>query len=436
MIESLVAVAMLLANPMTWQEVVDQDIEPKQGSVIFLHPDGTGVTSWTALRLIDEGPDGLIHWDRMAQMGVYRGHPLDSVASSSHAGATTHAFGKKVPKDSYGMAAKEPLTALSGEPLSIAMEAHAAGIPTGIINSGHLAEPGTGVFAASSETRRDRTGIAAKILDSGLPLIMAGGETLLLPDGERGHFDVAGVREDGRNLIVEARAKGYTVVYNREQLMALDVEATEKVLGVFAANHTFNDKPEEVLAEEGLPLFLDTAPTIAEMTDFALRFLSAKGERFFLVAEEEGTDNFANNGNAIGTIEATRRADAAIGHVMDYIEQNARTLLVTAADSNAGNMAIASIDNDMQQKMPLPAQSPQGAPIDGQEGPNSLPFLTAPDAQGTRFHFAIIWPDYGDYHGGVIAKAHGLNSEFLPNNVQNADIYKLMYATLFGKLLD
>jgi len=38
--------------------------------------------------------------------------------------------------------------------------------------------------------------------------------------------------------------------------------------------------------------------------------------------------------------------------------------------------------------------------------------------------------------GGVVAKAHGLNSAMLPNNVDNTDIYRLIYATLFGKTLD
>ncbi|MGJ3241793.1 MAG: alkaline phosphatase [Opitutales bacterium] len=409
--------------------------EPERGSVIFIHPDGAAVTHWTALRLVDRGPDGLTAWDQLDRMGLYRGHPTDSITSSSHAGATTHAFGKKVLRDSYGMNGTEPLTALSGAPHSIAIEAHKAGIPTGIVNSGHIAEPGTGVFAASHTSRGDRTIIAAKILESGLPLIFSGGERYLLPAGEQGFHGAVGVREDGRNLVAEAEAAGYTVVYHRKQLEALDPAQPEKVLGVFAAEHTFFAEPEEVLAAAGLPLYIDTAPTFGEMTAFAIEFLAAKGRPFFLVAEEEGADNFPNNGNASGMLEALRRSDAAIRSAVDYIAEQPDTLLVVAADSNAANPALTSIRNDRADQ-PLPTHDRTGAPIDGRNGPGSLPFQTAPDARGNRLPFAIVWPGYGDVHGGVIARAHGLNSGLLPMHVQNTDIYRLMYATLFGKVLD
>ena len=33
---------------------------------------------------------------------------------------------------------------------------------------------------------------------------------------------------------------------------------------------------------------------------------------------------------------------------------------------------------------------------------------------------------------GIVAKAHGLNADLLPLSVDNTDIYRLMYATLFG----
>lgn len=409
---------------------------PMRGSVIFIHPDGAAANHWAALRLVDHGPDGMTRWDGLEAMGVYRGHPINSIASSSHAGATTHAYGKKVLKDSYGMNGTDPLTALSGAPVSILMEAHAAGIPVGIINSGHIAEPGTGVFAASHTTRRDGNAIAAKILSSGVPLILSGGEKYLLPEGTEGFHGGEGARTDGRNLITEAKEAGYTVVFDRSQLLALNPSAEEKVLGVFAHENTFNAEPEEVLAESGLPLFFPDAPTIADMTAFGIEFLSSKGTPFFLVAEEEGSDNFSNNGNARGMLVAMRHADAAIGHALNYQLNDPETLIIIAADSNAGNPALYAVDDPKMAANPLPERSPNGAPVDGVDGPGSMAFVAAPNAAGDRLPFAIIWPDYGDFHGGVIARAHGLNSHLLPNNVHNVDIYRIMYATLFGIILD
>ena len=34
------------------------------------------------------------------------------------------------------------------------------------------------------------------------------------------------------------------------------------------------------------------------------------------------------------------------------------------------------------------------------------------------------------------ARAHGLNAELLPKNVDNTDMYRMMYATLFGVWLE
>jgi len=35
--------------------------------------------------------------------------------------------------------------------------------------------------------------------------------------------------------------------------------------------------------------------------------------------------------------------------------------------------------------------------------------------------------------GGIVARAAGLNAALLPASVDNTDIYRLLYATLFGR---
>ena len=69
---------------------------------------------------------------------------------SSNAGAVAHAFGVKVQADSYGLdRAGNPIVSLSGqEGTTILEEAIARAQPTAVINSGFIAEPGTGVFLA------------------------------------------------------------------------------------------------------------------------------------------------------------------------------------------------------------------------------------------------------------------------------------------------
>jgi len=405
--------------------------KPKTGSVIFIHPDGSGASMWGALRLLEKGPDGKTNWDKMEQMGLYRGHLKNSTNSSSHGGATVHAFGVKVNYNTYGINPKKPIKSLSGKDYSIMIEAKKAGKTIALINSGHICEPGTGVFVANSPNRDFRDIISEQIIFSGADIIFAGGEELLLPDGEIGRHNKPGRRKDGKNLIEEARKLGYTLVYNKEELSKLPLN-TEKVLGVFSASHTFNDRSEEMLNDKDIPLYNENAPSVAEMTEMALKIIKHKGKNFFMVVEEEGTDNFANANNAKGTLEALSRADAAIGVAMNYIEKNPNTLLITAADSDAGGMEVVSVRNPRRFEKPLPSKQSNGAPLDGRDGTKTLPFVAAPDQFDNRLRFGISWATYDDVAGGIIAKAHGLNSELLPNNVDNTDIYRLIYATLFG----
>jgi len=406
-------------------------VAAKTGSVIFIHPDGTGAGHWNILRALKVGPDADLNWDRMERLALYRVGQKNNLSTSSHAGASTHATGKRVHINSFGLDRTDPITALSGSSKTIMEEAIAAGMPVGIVNSGHLAEPGTAVFLARSEDRNNSDLITAQLIESDARVIFGGGERMLLPEGTAGVHCASGMRRDGRNLIEEARARGFTVIFTRDELLALPTD-TPRVLGVFADYHTFNDRSEEELREAGLPNFNPDAPTLAEMTEVALRLLDRDAKPFFLVVEEEGTDNFSNNMNAGGMIDALWRADDAIGLVMDYIKQHPRTLLITAADSDAGAPVIQP--HDMRRGPTLPLRSASGAALDGVEGSKSAPFMAKADAQGEERAFGVAWASSDDLPGAVIVRTHGLNAGILPPEIFNTDVYRIMYYTLFGRL--
>jgi len=134
-------------------------------NTVFIHADGVGLAQWTIARAYWKGPDGQLNWDRLPQMAVYRGHLRDSLVASSNGGATTHAFGVKAGAGSFGRdAAGRRLTALSGYAGSLWREAAVRGHPVGLLNDGHLAEPGTAAFAAELDSRRDWNGAALQLL--------------------------------------------------------------------------------------------------------------------------------------------------------------------------------------------------------------------------------------------------------------------------------
>ncbi len=404
------------------------------GNVIFFHPDGTALAGWNAIRVLYYGPDGELNWDRLSQIGLYQGHTKNTLTSSSEGGATMHAYGMKVELLSYGMDGKKLLTSRSGSSLSIMMEAKSKGINIGIINSGKIVEPGTGVFVASDVSRANEDAISKKIIESGADLIFSGGEENLLPVGVEGKFG-AGKRKDGLNVIELAKQLGYKVIYTREELTSISNDV-KKVLGIFARSHTFNDKSEEELIQIGLHNYKPEAPTLAEMTDAAIKFLSGKKGNFFFVVEEEGTDNFGNCNNANGYFEALKRADDAIGVALKFYSKNPYTLIITAADSEAGGMEIYGfLEQDMMPDQPLPEKSKNGAPLDGINGTGTKPFLTEKDKYGNQFQFAVAWSTTDDVFGSVIARAEGLNSQLMKGKIDNTEIYRIMYATLFGIIL-
>jgi len=169
------------------------------------------------------------------------------------------------------------------------------------------------------------------------------------------------------------------------------------------------------------------------------------GMPFLLVSEVESTDNMANNANAIGTLRALKSADDAIGVFREFIAENPNTLLITAADSDAGGLQVLSpapVSNDRVTTStgnPIGVGFNIGFPLDGIEGQNTAPFVALPDAMGVESNFAIGWVGTNDVAGGIVSRAVGLNAELLrtefSQSFDNIDVYRLMYVTLFGEML-
>jgi alkaline phosphatase len=67
-------------------------------------------------------------------------------------------------------------------------------------------------------------------------------------------------------------------------------------------------------------------------------------------------------------------------------------------------------------------------------------FLSEADLIGQTMEFAISWPGTGDYAGAILSRADGLNAGLLNTKFSarfdNIDAYRMMYVTLFGKLLN
>lgn len=480
--------------------------QSRMGNVIFIHPDGTGANHWNAGRMYWKGPDALIEWDLLPEMAIYRGHMADILTGTSNGGATTHAFGYKVEGlGSYGKdgdrEAARSILSLSGYPGSIMREAANAGHPVGVVNDGDAAEPGTGVFLSEVGNRNLDTEIVRQIID-GRPgfegvdadpaVVLGGGERFFLPAGTPRctteirpdcavHIDPADGagpnRTDGRNLIQDAINRGWLVIRTRAEFDTLRADLAArpnyapKVLGLFAADDIFNDVTEERLIALGLVdpsvpadsklgnliiwgdrpgTFGFNPPTAAEMTDMALTILERRsrqvGKPFMLVTEIESTDNLANINNAMGTLQAVLRSDEVIGVARAFQARSPRTLILTAADSDAGGIQVLArppVDSNGNVTAVNGNPTNNNAqrvnfPLDGVAGRSTPPFIAEPDDFGQVLPFAIAWIGTPDVAGGIVARAQGLNANVMRSfsaRFDNTDVYRLMYLTLFGRPL-
>ena len=399
-------------------------------NVIFIHPDGAGISHWQSARFYCVGPDRELNWDKLPHIAVYRGHMADSLSATSNGGATTHAYGVKVPSAAFGTDGKSvnPPVSAGGKRRSLMQEAMARGLRTGLVNSGSIIEPGTACYVASVESRKDGEEITRQVVESGVDVILSGGEEWFLPEGVKGRHGGMGKRTDGRDLVAWGKEQGYVVVYDRKKLEELP-DTTRKVLGIFANEDTFHDMGAAEIKAAGLPTYLESAPTVGEMTSAALRLL-APGP-FLLVVEEEGSDNFANFNNGQGTLDALKRADEAFGVGIEFVEKNPDTLLLTAADSSAGAMdALGFVPTPERLVLAAAGRDLNGAPYSLDfEG---KPFLSQTDKAGRRHPFVLVWGTKHDTSGGILVRAIGKNAEEVKGSFDNTGIYTLMRRTLFG----
>jgi alkaline phosphatase len=153
-----------------------------------------------------------------------------------------------------------------------------------------------------------------------------------------------------------------------------------------------------------------------------------------------------NENNGIGTLTALAEADAAIGAARAYQADHPHTLIITAADSDGSGLQIVAPAPVTTTGMVRPVSvNPTGQaadaawnPLDGMEGRGTLPFTAAPDAAGQALTFAVAWSSDGDVGGGILSRAQGLNAELLHSTFSvrfdNTDVYRIMYATIFGAL--
>ena len=252
--------------------------------------------------------------------GIMSTWSASNPTTDSGAAATAMASGNKTTNERIG-------TQVNGTPArSFTLQAIEAGWKVGYVTTTKVTHATPAAFYANVDNRyTDEEKIAAQLIDHPADVVLGGGMGLFLPASEGGR------RSDGRNLIEEAEAKGWSVWKRGTDL---STEAPDKLLGLFADSHLAFRLDDERVAVESRD------PSLAVLTTLALDVLSRDGQPFFLLLEGGRIDHALHSFDAPTAAAELRDFDEAIEVVRSFQRENPETLLVVTADHATGGLAI------------------------------------------------------------------------------------------------
>lgn len=371
----------------------------KAQNVILFIGDGMGAAQRNAGSLATVGLDGELVMDSLPYTGLVKTDSTEFITDSA-AAATSYATGVKTYNGAIGKDAE------GNDVETLIEQAEAAGLSTGLVTTGEITDASTAAFGAHVEDRGAQTEIARQYIEeTGVDVLLGGGEDFWYPAGEEGQIEGGESRSDQGNLVERATDEfGYEYVSDAEGLAAAE---GDKLLGLFANRTMFVSEPEPVgTNERRVPL--------DAMTQKAVDILSQNPKGFFLVVEEEAVDEQAHANNAATTIEAVQLMDDAVAVAKQFAEQRDDTLLVTTADHETGGMAIEDTGT----------RDENGTRPSTEDGPF--------DVAGSEFQFNVDWTTTGHTNVDVPLTAMGPGSERLTGYYENTFVHQVMQESLFA----
>ncbi|WP_411346659.1 alkaline phosphatase [Paenibacillus sp. WLX1005] len=366
-------------------------------NVILFIGDGMGEASRNAIRYATVGKHGTLEMDSLPVSGLVRTSSSDNLVTDSAAAATAIATGVKTYNGAIGVDVnKKPVTTI--------MElAKKAGMSTGVVTTSQVTDATGAAFGAHVENRSAQSDIAKQYIEnSKIDVLLGGGEDFWYPKGTPGaHADApaedpteASKGTQG-NLVERAKQLGYTYVTDSTELQAAK---GSKLLGLFANEEMFQAHNE--LGNKYNPIV-----SLPDMTTKALDVLSSNKKGFFLMVEEEGTDEMAHDNDAELTIKAGQQLDKAVKVAKDYAKKHPDTLVLVTADHETGGMVIEGADDEDE----------SGDGDSKEDGP-----FTVANSQET---FYIDWTTGGHSAVDVALTAMGPGSDQFSGNYQNTAIH-------------
>ena len=303
------------------------DKQPK--NVILLIGDGMGQNQVSAASYFKgEGfGTGELEMNTFKSVGFAQTFSHDNTVTDSAAAATAFSASHKTDNNVVGKAPKDDEHTEEEEHFDVATvleDAEATGKATGLVSTARITHATPAAFASHIDHRDKENEIAVQmLLDHDVDVLLGGGKRHFLSKQD------GGKREDGRNLIEEAKKKGYTVA---EDANGLDSAKEGKLLGLFNDSHMTYELDRDLTKE----------PSLAEMTEKALDVVDKKDKGFFLMVEGGRIDHAGHANFPAENIHETLAFDDAIKIAKEYAEDNEDTLVIVSADHETGGMSIGA----------------------------------------------------------------------------------------------
>ncbi|KAF0818433.1 Alkaline phosphatase [Bacillus sp. ZZV12-4809] len=274
-------------------------------NVILLIGDGMGMGQIEIARKLEYGKDGRLFMESLPHTALVHTESANNLVTDSAAGGTALATGRKTNNGMIGV------TPDGKEADSILDLFKKNGKKAGIISTNTITDATPAAFTASVSNRwSGQEEIARQQLESGVDVLLGGGRAYFKPE-----------KQSGRDLLKEAKQKGYAYAVNREELLSAK---GSKLLGLFNEGY-MNFKSDRQILES-------KEPSLKEMTEKAIDILSKGEQGFFLMAEGARIDHASHAGDITGIWKETIEFDEAVKFAVEWAQKDKETLVLIVAD--------------------------------------------------------------------------------------------------------
>lgn len=308
--------------------IADSGKGPK--NIIFLVSDGM---SMGALSIAEEYSHRSLGkktaWAEMmrdaeAAHGYFDTSALDALVTDSAAAATAWGSGTRV----FNGAVNQLPDGTKLDPIHHTL--HDAGYRTGLVTTATSTHATPAGFAASVPSRGQEDLIALQYLNK-VDVVMGGGQRNYYPDRRREDST------DVRQMFLDA---GYAYWESRPQLFT-KAAPPRKLLGLFSNGHI----PYEIDRLND-PELRASVPSLAEMTEAALRSLvAAGGKGFMLQVEGARVDHAAHAQDTLGIIWDQLAFDDAVRVALDFAARDGETLVIVSSDHGNSNPGLVGYND-------------------------------------------------------------------------------------------